>query len=158
MVLGWGWQGLRDLWSHQQGQLHFGSLFPSPEKGVGPHPSLLGCFFGRAPWNTGLVVHYFGLWGECRTFNALPNVSQDTGMGGGQLIPKGHHIPTCLCLEMPRGLAAKAVGCSAGLAPARRPCQGPVARRRSGCRGCGETKSSFHFVSTNCITSCSLCL
>lgn len=139
-----------------------GSTLPGPGKGVGPGSSLLWGYFGQTPWSTASVVRYsqpsFGLWGERRTSKALPNVSQDTGMGGGQLIPNGHHIPTYLCSVMPSGLAAKPVGCSTGLAPAGRPCQGPVARQRSGRWSCGETRSAFHFVSTNCIASCSLCL
>lgn len=143
--------------------LALGSMLPGPGKGVGPGPSLLRGFFGQeAPWGTALAMRCsqpsLGLWGERRSFKALSNVSQDIGMGGGQLIPNGRNIATCLCLVMPRGLAAKPVGSSAGLVTAGRPCQGPVAGQRSSCWGCGETQSTFHFVSTNCIASCSLCL
>lgn len=129
--------GTPDNPSEDSSILALGSMLPGPRKGVGPGPSLLRGFFGQeAPWSTALAVHCsqrsLGLWGECRTFKALSNVSQDIGMSGGQLIPNGHDIPTCLCLVMPRGLAAKPVGCSAGLAPAGRPCQGPVAGEWSG--------------------------
>lgn len=89
---------------------------------------------------------------------ALANGNQDIA---GGLSTKGHVISECLCLVatvMPGGEEAKSEGCSVGLALAGQPCWGLVAREQYLLQGLWGSKSSFHFVSTNCITPFFLCL
>lgn len=144
--------------------LALGSMFPG--HGKGEVPGTCKAFvakkpLGAQPW---LCTHC----GECSTFKALSNISQDIGTGGGQLIPHGHHIATGLCswcrVAWQPGLWAQrrpGPWAQRRPGPAWRPCQGPVAGQRW---GCGETQSAFHPVSTNCITSapcasnCAVCL
>lgn len=110
--------------------LALGSMFPG--HGKGEVPGTCKAFvakkpLGAQPW---LCTHC----GECSTFKALSNISQDIGTGGGAADPTW--TPHChgSVLVVPRGLAARAVG-SAQAWPGLTAMSGPCGRAALGLWG-----------------------
>lgn len=130
---------------------------------MGPGPSLLrGSLWPRSALGTAQPSAGTGrgppsVGGEgAGPLKGLSNGNQDI-FGG--LFTNGHEIPECLCLVatvMPRGQGAKSEGCSAGLAPAGRPCRGLVAREQCCCRGCGEA-NRVSILSAQIVSLLSFC-